>query len=99
MRKQTGQSRTGVDWGNAKGLTFDDAIGGPQGALVPDENADCDHVAVVYNKGDTPPQITVTDLSGSVQQVNADGVAVAVVARSSGPQLCADDVLLVERSY
>ncbi len=70
----------------------------PQGALVPDNLRDCDQVAVVYNKGETPPEITIRDVSGSVQTVLADGVAVAVIASAAGRALSPDDVLLVERA-
>ncbi len=71
---------------------------GPQGALVPDTETDCDHIAVVYDRGDTPPKITIKQISGSVHSVLANGVAVAIVARSSGKALSVSDVLLVERS-
>jgi len=70
----------------------------PQGALVPDMLHDCDQIAVVYDKGQTPPEITITQVSGSVHTVLADGIAVAVVARASGPAPSVEDVLLVERS-
>ncbi|MGJ8615782.1 MAG: hypothetical protein ACSHWS_03010 [Sulfitobacter sp.] len=70
----------------------------PQGALVPDALHDCDQIAVVYDKGQTPPEITITQVSGSVHTVHADGIAVAVVARASGPAPSVEDVLLVERS-
>lgn len=100
MTEQTLQAGTRADWMNAKGLTF--ALGGKgtghQCALVPDQQAPCDHIAVVYNKIDGPPKITVREVAGSVHQVMADGVAVAVIARSDGPQPRAADVLLVERS-
>lgn len=69
----------------------------PQGVLVPDTASKHDNVAVVYNKGDTPPEITVKAISGDVQTVLADGIAVAVVARASGPVISPEDVLLVER--
>jgi hypothetical protein len=69
----------------------------PQGVLVPDNAFKHDQVAVVYNKGDTPPEITVKMISGDVQTVLANGVAVAVVARASGPTISPEDVLLVER--
>jgi hypothetical protein len=69
----------------------------PQGVLVPDNAFKNDQVAVVYNKGDTPPEITVNVISGDVQTVLANGIAVAVVARTSGPMLTPEDVLLVER--
>lgn len=70
---------------------------GPQGALIPDETDKEDRIAVVYDRGDTPPEITVSMTSNNVQTVRANGVAVAVVACSDGPQLTKDDILLVER--
>jgi hypothetical protein len=70
----------------------------PQGALVPDTLHDCDQIAVVYDKGQNPPEITITQVSGYVHTVHADGVAVAVVARTTGPAPAVEDVLLVERS-
>ncbi len=87
-------------WENAAGLTHSSKTNQatPQGAFVPDTMHDCDQVAVVYNKGDNPPEITIREVSGSVHTVLANGVAVAVIARASGPALSADDVLLVERS-
>jgi len=91
-----------------KGLRWDCATGlspagaeqttAPHGALVPDALHDCDQIAVVYDKGQTPPEITIAQVSGSVHTVLADGVAVAVVARASGPAPCVEDVILVERS-
>lgn len=71
--------------------------GDREGALVPDISQMRDQVAVVYNKGETPPEITISDVSGSVQTVLADGIAVAVIATADGPALSAEDVLLVER--
>ena len=71
---------------------------GPQGALVPDSLRDSDQIAVVYDKGQTPPEITIRQVSGSVHTVLADGVAVAVVASANGPAPRKDDVLLVERT-
>lgn len=70
---------------------------GPQGALVPDQTGEIDHIAVVYDQGDTPPEITIKQVSGSVHTVLADGVAVAVVARTTGRAPSVSDVLLVER--
>ncbi len=70
----------------------------PQGAFVPDSRTNRDQVAVVYDKGNPPPEITIRAISGSVQSVLADGVAVAVVAHAAGPGLSAEDVLLVERT-
>ena len=69
----------------------------PMGASVPDREEPYDHVAVIYPKGQTPPLITVENLSTSVQKVMANGVAIAVVARPEGPAIAPDDVLLVER--
>lgn len=70
---------------------------GLQGALVPDSRGDTDHIAVVYDKGERSPEITIKQVSGSVHQVLADGIAVAIVARASGDAPNASDVLLVER--
>lgn len=70
---------------------------GPQGALIPDETDQEDRIAVVYDRGDTPPEITISMTSNNVQTVRANGVAVAVVACCDGPQLTKDDILLVER--
>lgn len=94
--RQTSQFR----WENAASLMSVGAVSehAPQGALVPDTLHDCDQIAVVYDKGQTPPEITIRQVSGYVHTVLADGVAVAVVARTSGPAPAAEDVLLVERS-
>lgn len=70
---------------------------GPKGALVPDAKGDIDHIAVVYDEGDTPPEITIRQVSGSVHTVLANGIAVAVIARSTGEAPSVSDVLLVER--
>ncbi|AXI46151.1 hypothetical protein C1J03_09035 [Sulfitobacter sp. SK012] len=88
------------EWSNAKGLIPATAPNqkGLQGALVPDSNHNCDHVAVVYDRGDTPPEITIKETSGMVHTVLANGVAIAVIARSTGAALNPADVLLVERS-
>ncbi|MGJ8625369.1 MAG: hypothetical protein ACSHXB_00305 [Sulfitobacter sp.] len=87
-------------WDNAPSLLPAGAASdrNPQGALVPDVLHDCDQIAVVYDKGQTPPEITIRQVSGYVHTVLADGIAVAVVARASGPAPSAADVLLVERS-
>lgn len=69
----------------------------PEGAIIPDERAAEDRIAVIYERGDVPPVITISDVSRSVQTVLANGIAVAVVACAKGPQLTPDDVLLVER--
>ncbi|WP_300016963.1 hypothetical protein [uncultured Roseobacter sp.] len=70
---------------------------GLEGAIIPDVAEDEDKIAVVYDKGEAPPTITITDVSGGVQTVHANGVAVAIVACADGPRLTVDDVLLVER--
>lgn len=87
------------EWSQAKSLMPVQAKceRGLQGALVPDRTEDMDHIAVVYDKGDTPPQITIKQVSGSVHTVLANGVAVAVVARAYGNAPSPADVLLVER--
>ncbi|MEP1766494.1 MAG: hypothetical protein ABJJ53_07610 [Sulfitobacter sp.] len=71
---------------------------GPKGAIVPNIEGDDDHIAVVYDKGETPPEITIKQVSGSVHTVLANGVAVAVVARTTGSAPSPSDILLVERS-
>lgn len=90
----------GLQWDNATSLTSKSALKHhcPQGSLVPDTLQNCDQIAVVYNKGQTPPHITVMQVSGSVHTVLADGIAVAVVASASRPTLNPDEVLLIERS-
>ena len=70
----------------------------PRGGFVRDTLHNCDQIAVVYDKGQAPPEITIARVSGHVHTVLADGVAVAVVARASGPAPSPDDVLLVERA-
>ncbi len=79
-------------------LTGAHGMSSPEGALVRNTLHACDQIAVVYDKGQTPPTVTITQVSGSVHTVMADGIAVAVVARASGPAPCVDDVVLVERS-
>lgn len=93
-------SPSGLRWDEATGLMQRSRMADPtpRGALVPDTQHDCDQIAVVYDKGQTPPRITVSAVSGTVHTVFADGVAVAVVARATGPAPAAEDVLLVERS-
>jgi hypothetical protein len=76
------------------GLT---AMSGPQGALVSDEANGEGRIAVVYDHGDPPPEITISRTAGNVQTVLANGVAVAIVACADGPDLAAEDVMLVER--
>jgi len=70
---------------------------GPKGALVPDRTGETDHVAVVYDQGETPPEITIRHNSKTVHTVLANGIAVAVVARAYGKAPSVSDVLLVER--
>jgi hypothetical protein len=89
-----------LQWDNATSLKSVEALkqNCPQGSFVRDNHQNCDQIAVIYNKGQTPPHITVKKVSSSVQTVWADGVAVAVVACTSRPTLRPDDVLLIERS-
>ena len=91
---------TGLEWETATSLTSKDAREqiAPMGSLVHASRHNCDQVAVVYNKGQTPPHITVTQISRSVHTIHADGVAVAIIAGASRPTLDPADVLLVERS-
>ena len=93
-------SQEGLQWDHATSLKSVSARyqPSPQGSLVPDSLHNYDQVAVVYDKGQTPPHITVKRVSGSVHAVLADGVAVAVVASASRTTLNPDEVLLVERS-
>lgn len=70
----------------------------PQGMLVTDSRTKADRVAVVYEKGDPPPEITIEEVSGSVHTVFANGLAVAVVA-CSGTKVSAADVILVEQAF
>lgn len=70
---------------------------GPEGALIQDEEDSEDKIAVVYDRGDNPPEITVSVQDNNVQTVRANGIAVAVVACVGGPRLTAADILLVER--
>jgi len=86
-------------WSEAKSLMPAQAKDetGITGALVPDSQGETDHIAVVYDKGEVPPEITIKQISGSVHSVLADGIAVAVIARASGTAPSPEDVLLVER--
>lgn len=90
---------TMTDWIGAKGLMPNHSMrhSAPECALVPDTDHGSDHIAVVYNTGERPPEITIEQVSGSVHTVCANGIAVAVVARAMGPAPKIDDVLLVER--
>lgn len=101
MGRKLNDHMSGYDWSQAKGLMpiVNDNDTSPQGAIVPDQNQNWDHIAVVYSKGNTPPEITVQEVSGSVHTVFADGQPVAVVARSGGSAPVASDVLLVERAF
>ncbi|MEQ6248277.1 hypothetical protein ABMC89_05255 [Sulfitobacter sp. HNIBRBA3233] len=86
------------EWSKAKGLpTASECEKGPKGALIPDRNKEHDHIAVVYDQGDTPPEITIKQISGTVHTVLADGIAVAVIADTTGKAPNVADVLLVER--
>lgn len=88
------------DWSEAKSLMplKAECESGPKGALVPDAKGETDHIAVVYDEGEMPPEITIKQVSGSVHTVLANGIAVAVIARATGKAPTASDVLLVERS-
>ena len=94
------QSRTALptDTGLARHMPLSLAWStGPEGALIPADVEDEDMIAVVYNSGDTPPEITIAETAERVQTVLANGVAVAIVACAEGPRLTVDDILLVER--
>ncbi len=88
------------EWQAAKGLFPGGGCveKGLHGALIPAAKQENDHIAVVYDKGETPPKITIQEVSGTVHTVLANGVAIAVVARATGPAPSVNDVLLVERS-
>lgn len=87
-------------WSRAKGLMprHSQTETGPQGALIPDVDEDHDHIAVVYNAGEAPPEITIKQVSGMVHTVLANGIAVAIIAKATGKAPSPSDVLLVERS-
>lgn len=87
------------EWSKAKGLLPTKAYHetGLKGALIPDAKGETDHIAVVYDEGETPPEITIKAVSGSVHTVLANGVAVAVIANANGKVPSVSDVLLVER--
>ena len=92
--------RTTIQTGHGLARHMPLSMGGgtsPEGALIPDAVEDEDKIAVVYNSGDTPPEITITETAERVQCVLANGVAVAIVACAEGPRLTVDDILLVER--
>lgn len=65
-------------------------------ALVPDSDEKHDHVAVIYQGGKEPPQITIDQVSDQVHTVFANGIPVAVVASADGYAPAPEDVLLVE---
>jgi hypothetical protein len=92
--------RHSLQWDNATSLASKDALRQPSplGSFVHDTLHNCDQIAVVYDKGQRPPHITVTRVSGSVHTVLADGIAVAVIASATRPTLSPEEVLLVERS-
>lgn len=100
MATSTYEMSKRYEWSEAKSLMplHAECERGPKGALVPTAKGDADHIAVVYDKGDTPPEITIKQVSGSVHTVLANGIAVAVVARATGGAPSVSDVLLVERS-
>lgn len=87
-------------WSCAKGLMprHCEAGAGPQCALVPDVEDEHDYIAVVYDAGEAPPEITVKQVSGMVHTILANGIAVAVIAKATGKAPTPSDVLLVERS-
>lgn len=90
---------THYEWSKAKSLLPSKAHceRGLKGALIPDAKGEIDHIAVVYDQGETPPKITIKEISGSVHTVMANGIAVAVVANAHGKAPNVSDVLLVER--
>ena len=87
------------EWSQAKSLMPRTARyeKGPQGALIPDIDEAFDHIAVVYDEGENPPEITIKEVSGTVHTVLANGIAVAVIAKTSGKMPSVSDVVLVER--
>ena len=52
----------------------------PQGALISARDENEERIAVVYEHGDTPPEITITQTAGNIQTILANGIAVAIVA-------------------
>jgi hypothetical protein len=73
------------------------AVSQPEGALISVEAEGQERIAVVYEYGETPPEITITQTNGHTQTVCANGVAIAIVACTGGPRLSVNDVVLVER--
>ncbi|MEH6644266.1 hypothetical protein [Sulfitobacter sp.] len=90
---------THYEWAKAKSLLPSKAHceRGLKGALIPDARGETDHIAVVYDEGEAPPEITINKVSVSVHTVLANGVAVAVIASANGKAPNVSDVLLVER--
>lgn len=74
-----------------------DASDVPQGALISSAELGQDKIAVVYDHGEQPPEITVEQTAVEIQTILADGIAVAIIACARGPSVSADDVVLVER--
>ncbi|MEM1073832.1 MAG: hypothetical protein AAF665_15190 [Pseudomonadota bacterium] len=70
---------------------------GLEGAVFADDAESENRIAVIYDHGNQPPEITIQGAAGEVQTVWADGIAIAVFACSSGPGLSEQDVVLVER--
>lgn len=73
------------------------SVSGPEGALFADEAEAKGKIAVIYDHGDTPPEITIEGDKGPIQTILADGVAIVIVACARGPNLSTQDVVLVER--
>ena len=94
MPRQRTEWNDGRAWQMTLGLYASDI---PQGALISGGRFGEDKIAVVYDHGDTPPEITVEQTAGQIQTILANGVAVAIVACARGPRVSAEDVLLVER--
>lgn len=69
----------------------------PQAAVMGGNTPEEGRIAVIYNRGERPPEITVTQQAAQVQTVHANGVAVAIVAKAEGAEITARDILLVER--
>ncbi|MEP1614331.1 MAG: hypothetical protein ABJL72_20725 [Roseobacter sp.] len=68
-----------------------------EGAMIAENTYEQGKIAVVYNRGETPPEITITRGKGLVQTVHANGVAIAIVAQARGDGISTNDVVLVER--
>jgi len=85
------------DYATGVGPLHDKGPRCPQGMLVTDDTTDDDRVAVVYERGNPPPEITIDHVAANVHTVRANGVPVAVVARASGPAVSIEEVILVEQ--